>query len=224
MDQQKYGNNALIDFDSIVDTDLAILRLVQIKYANEKYMKRNILHADDYLLKCELLLRKDPNPLSIVFKEEYQSSAKDVFEDLITNHYDEILEHSDPTAIFGLMQTYKKTSGVIRCTVLCKNSHQEQYIKSIDKEIVTTISNGNINVKPYDSIFIKNYATALTFDNLEGKSIFVSNYSFNLEDNKRTVMLLSISVFVTDVNKVYLIDPYINFKLPEKIVEKEVSK
>lgn len=215
----KYGNNVLIEFEAVVDLDFGFLKLIQSKYNNLKFMKSYVLKADTYFLKYLLLTRRDPNPLSVMINKEYEQDVDQIFKDIVASDRSEILELSSPTAIFGLIETYKKTDGVINCTVLCKTQQDEQYIKNLDDSIRTIVKGYDIDLSTYDSIFIKDYNDILKYNKMEAKSIFLLKYAFNLEDDKREIPLIKISIFVTDVNKIYLVTPYVGFKFPENLPE-----
>lgn len=223
MPQAKYGTNILVDFNCIVDIDFAIIQYLQKNCVNEKYMKSYVLHGSDYFIKCLLLQRKNINPVSIIIKDEYIDSADDILEEILEEHYDEILNIITPTAIFGLIVTYVsiEESG-IHCDILCKNQQQEQYIKNINPLLTTIRYDKGMSVRIYDSVFIKVYEEILTFSDFGGKYAYLMNYSYNLEENEKGVELPKklISALITDVNRVFTIDPYVDFKLPQKIIIK----
>jgi len=222
----KYGNTVLFDFEAVIDIDYSIVTFLR-DISNQKYIRPSIIEADYNFLKSLILTRRNNNPLSVLLSDEYLNSIDDIYNSLLKNdnYYDQIIRLSEHNDVFKLMQTYRKTlDGVIKCDVLCHNHIQEGFIKSVDSTINTILKNKeeNFNVKRYDSIFIKYYPDVLKFDKLEGKHIFLLNYQFNLEENTNKIIpKLDISFYVTDVNKVYMVDPYIDFKLPEKIIERK---
>jgi len=217
----EYGNNVLLELDTIIDLDYGIIKLIRQKYNNLEYMKDYMLNADEYFTKCMILSRKDPNPVTIMLQDKYLDNANSIYEDMLEQDMDTILELTPPTNIFGLLQTYRKTDGIIKCTILCKNVREEQYIKSIDPSLNVIVGDHSVDLTIYDSIFIKNYRDTLKYNKLnrlEGKSLFISRYDFNLQPERdEDTVLFDVSVFIADVNKVYLVTPYTNFKFPEKI-------
>jgi hypothetical protein len=211
----EHGRNIIAEFETLVDVDLGILRLIQIKYPNKKYMKDHVLKGDDYFLRCLLLERKNINPLSILFKDEYQENIDSILDDIYKNEIEEVYKLSEPLSLFGLMQTYKKNEAIGTC-VLCKNIQQEQYIKRVDDTLTIRKDGYNVSLNNYDVFAIKTYKDILNYTKpIKGKSIYLMNYKYNLEDKDGlTIPLLEISKHVTDVNNLYMIDPYIDFKLP----------
>jgi hypothetical protein len=214
----KYGMNNIATFDCVTDRDMAIVKIIREKYNNSNFIRQEILHADEYFLRCLLIMRKDINPLSVVLKKEYLSSADDILEELLAS--EDIYDKLSTNAIYSLLNMYMTTNGVITCDILCKNEQEEHYIKSLEDNNVGTIVGDikKVNVSSYDSFFVRDYRDILKFNVLKGKYIYVPTYAFNFEEDEKTP-LLSVSVQVADINIVKTLCPYPNFILPEK--EKE---
>lgn len=230
MEATKYGNNILAEFDSLIDVNYGVLRLVQIKYNNEEYIKKHILDADSYVLRCLLLQRKDYNPLYIALKDEYIDNAEDLYNEIIENEYKDVLKYTIPNSLFELMKMYRQTDGVINVTVLCKNEIQEQYIKQLNKDMPVFVGNyEDINTDKYDSYFVDYYPNILKFGNkeFEAKSIFIPKYAYNLDKGVagEDVPIIPVSGLIADVNKVYIISPFSDFETPaDEMIENNDSK
>ena len=211
----KYGNNVLVDFEALVDIDYGIIRYIVREFKDSSYLLPHVVNATEYFAKCLLLIRENKNPLSIIFKKEYHSSIDDILEELVNDEtkYKEILELSPPMAMFDVIQAYKRTSGVIKCDILCKNSLQEQYIKRYEKDCKVIVSD-SVDTKQYDTIIIKTYANILKHKNVQGKSIIICEYRYNQRKGFNLVLDPSIDVLISKINNTFLVMPYKNFKLP----------
>ena len=219
-----YTSKIIVDFDSIVDTDFGIICYVIKHYKDSKYLLDYVVKGTEYFVKCLLLVREDENPLSIIFKPEYKNSIDSILKEIeTTDEYKEVLKHAKPTAIFGLIETYKKTNGVIDATILCKNQIQEQYIKKIDNNLKVIVSE-SIDLEPYGTMIVKNYSSLLRHNNVLGKSIIVCEYAYNMDKDRDRVLNPKVDVLISKSNNTFIVFPYLNFKLPEKVVEREVEK
>ena len=60
-------NELLVEFDFLVDLDMALFRLVKDKYSNSEYVDKNIINMNnEYRIIRMLLYRKHINPLEIL--------------------------------------------------------------------------------------------------------------------------------------------------------------
>lgn len=212
-----YTSSIIFEFDGIVDIDLAILRYMQIKFPKSKYLDQDMVKADDYFLKCQAVLRTNPNPLSIIFKEEYHNSIDKIYKDIIKDEYDTILKYASPLGTFSMITTARRTDGLLKYIILCKNQKQEQYIKSIDAELQTSCDGYTIDVKKYDGLLIKDYHTLSKYDELINKSIYVLGYTYNLEPGyeKENVLNLKLSADYFGRNRLLVVSPYSELIIPE---------
>ena len=153
------------------------------------------------------------------------SSIDTLYNEIYDKYEDNILNNSTPLAPLRLLKNFMGVdNGVIKCTVLCKNLKQEQFIKSLIPEVNTIIETdySNIDIDKYDSFFIEDYSRTLQFKDLKGKNIIILNYLFNLEpDINKILPRMDVSVFVTDLNKVFLVDPYFELEQPLDITIKK---
>lgn len=202
------GNNILVDFNMIVDTDLGLINLIKKEYNNTDFIIDYLYSMKNQVIIEQLLNRKDKNPLSIIIKEEYKDSIDNLYKEFIETEYDNILKQSPTTDIMGLIKTYLNT-GAVHVDIICKNKSEEQIINNfnISRLKVIVEETSKIDIVNYDSIFIKDYSSILNYKGVVAKNIFIGNYRYNLDDDNRTP-LNDISLLVAKTNLVSIIDMY----------------
>lgn len=203
------GNNILVDFDIVIDTDLGLINLMKKEYNNTDFVLSYINNMKDKVIIEQLLQRKNKNPLSIVIKQEYMDSIDNLYKEFLETDYDNILKYSKVTDIMNLMNAYINT-GSVHVEIICKNKSEEQLINNLNlPQLKVTVENdkSKIDISVYDTIFIKDYSDIIKFKGLVAKNIFIGNYKFNLEDDNHTP-LNDISLLVGRTNLVSIIDVY----------------
>lgn len=207
----KYTTSNLVEFDAVVDTDLAIIDYMISNY-NKSFFKESVLNASSRnVIKNLLLFREDINPLTILLKDEYLESAEDLFKEIINTKYEEVLKLAEPTDIFRYIKTLEdETEGVVISTINCKNKLEQQMINELAGIMRTDINQKDMNT--FTCLFVKNIKDIETYRNFGGKYIYLSNFKFNL--NEDFVIKLDIAS-VAGYNSVKIIDPYVGLILPK---------
>ena len=207
------GENVLIEFDATVDTDIGVIKVLKEKYGNPKFVREEVLSIDSDEALIEMLLyRSQPNPLTVCLKDDYLDQADSLYNQIIENEYDKILEYSNYTAIAKIVSMFiKAPNNSIKCTVVCKNEKQKHFIKRYDEDIEVIIGDYDKDLAPYTSIFIKHYIGILNYKNVEGKNIYVSRIVCNMDVMMgEYIPKIAISTLVGYVNRITLIDVYPN--------------
>lgn len=126
-----------------------------------------------------------------------------------------------PLAPLKLLKNFISVeNNVIKCKVLCKTLKQEQFIKSILPDVQTIVEPdvSKVDLNEFDSIFVKRYIDILKYREVKCKNVIILKYNYNLEPAMtKLVPRLDVSLFVTDVNNVYLVDPYVDIEMPLEI-------
>ena len=204
---------SLFAFSSVVDMAMAVYNYIHKYSSSDIFMKENMnLKTDEEIIKL-LINRTSLNPLELVIKPEYDSS--DLYLDLMENHQKELLEYARATDAFALMVTYLKMLNDVSIKVLCENELQSKYIKKLNSNIDTLIMHKEeTNPALYDSLYIKFYAEAISFPNLNGKNIYISRAKYNMDHDLDSdyVPNTHISAIVGYTNKIHLMDLYKNIK------------
>ena len=205
-------NRILVEFDMLVDLDLAIFKYIKDKYNNPDYVDQNIIKMNDEKQIIQMMLnRQCINPLEILIPDE---DVLDLYYDIINNHMDELLKYAKASDLFGLMITFLNEASSLEITVLCKSKIESDFIKSLNNRLDTVVYNNykNVPVNNYTVLYIKYYASALQYNSIEGKHIYISNARYNMEPDYN-IPTIAISGLIGDVNIIHMIDMYRNIKV-----------
>lgn len=179
-----YTLNMLIPFDLLIDLDLGLIKLLHFDYRNDEYFYTGILDGPDDCIRYELLMRKDPNPLIIAMKNTDDVETMDsLYSQFMEKEYSKILSLSKGTSLADLTKLSSYDSDkVIRITVLCRSKEEEEVIRSRNINPYNTIISNpkDINLSDYNCIYVKNISDLDLYRKVEGLTIFIPNYGFNL--------------------------------------------
>lgn len=218
--KQKIANDILIDYDLLFDEDYGIRQIILDKYRNNDCFKIEMLsNTDRITLNGILASREDKNPLSIMLKTEYMDSKDSLYEEFKKYLDDEIIKLSPKTDLVSTLKMLNLT-GEVNINVLCKKISQKQNIKekitNMDYNIIL-YEDEKIDIKNYDSLYIKFYDVLDMITFPKAKNIYVADYRFNsLEyllsdpENYDEKLLLNLYLLFR-VNKFSMIDLY-NYK------------
>lgn len=205
-------NRILVEFDMLVDLDLAIFKYIKDKYNNPDYVDQNIIKMNDEKQIIQMMLnRQCINPLEIIIPNE---EVLDLYYDIINNHMDELLQYAKASDLFGLMITFLNEASSLEITVLCKSKLESDFIKSLNDRLNTVIyaNYKNAPINNYTILYIKYYPSVLEYNNIEGKHIYISNARYNMEPDSN-MPTIAISGLIGDVNIVHMIDMYRDIKV-----------
>lgn len=203
-----YSSNILFDFDAIVDMDIAIVRFFKEYLSDSIYVDYDMMqNNDEYFFKAMLIDREDKNPVKMMLRNDTKDSADLIYNELIADHYEELLKMAPPLSVFDLMITASKTN-IINCTVLCKNQYEKQYIKKVSKECITIDYSNELNLDLYNCLYIKNFDFLLKFPDLRAKDVYILSYKYNLEPRQDNIPRLDIFKKISNSIKLHIISPY----------------
>lgn len=199
----------LVTFDSIIDLDLAMLKMIQSEYNNPDVINQEVMHLSLHDVKVRLLNRTHENPLSICI--DNIDDANKIYSEIIQTQYSKLLSYQTPTGVFKLMEVYDKNKGT-DVTVLCRSEEEKNIIRSYDKEINVMITQpGEVDVKSYDIFFIKSPSHIFEYKNeFIEKRIFVLDYRFNLTFGEDGFVFPDIRVarVLVPFNKIGMVNVY----------------
>jgi hypothetical protein len=202
---------ALVEFEYIIDLDLAIFKYIKANYGDSNLLKQDVVKLNNEVDIIKLLInRHNINPLEVLFDESYDTT--DLYLDLYNNHMSEILEYAKACDAMALMVTYLRLLKEVSITVLCDSQEQADMITSINNLFDTKIaSRESVVLNKYDTIYIKYYAKTLSYKNgIHGKNIYVSNARYNMEEEKDRILNIDVSTFIGYDNKIRTMDLYKN--------------
>lgn len=193
--------NILIDFEMLFNLDYGLIKTIVLKYNNSKYTNDSYLKSvqfDD--LMHDLLNQEKDDPLQLVFKDGVD--YKDIYNQLYKNEIEEIVKHSCPTKIVGLMTELMKYNNNNNIMVICKNRYEEQKIRSMHL-LTKTVNINDINNLVYDCYYCKDIKRINMFKEIDRKYIYIANYKYNiieLEENKE----LSSKLFLNNLDLIQI--------------------
>lgn len=213
----------LVEFESIIDLDFAMLSMVQSEYNNPKFIDQSIMHLSAHDVKSRLLNRKHECPLSICVQD--LETAINLYKEIMETQYTKLLSYQTPTGVFKLTEVYDKNDGT-NVTILCQSNEEVEVIRLYDKTInVIVVDNkSEVDVSKYDVFILKSYANIFSYTNkFVEKHIFVLDYRFNLTfgDDGFVFPDLSISKGLVPINRVGMVNVYeksenIKLNIPNK--------
>ena len=153
-------NRILVEFEFLIDLDVAIFKFIRAEYNNLKFVDQNIIkiNNEDEIIKL-MINRQHINPLEIILPNV---DSTNLYDDIINNHMNELLKYAKASDIFPLMVTFLKEATSVDITVLCNSKLQEDFIKSLNNKLNTVIYDdyNNVPVDKYTILYMsicKNY-------------------------------------------------------------------
>ena len=178
-----YIINALVPFNILIDTDMGILKLIDYEYHNEDFFLPGILNTSETNQRYFLATRNISNVVEALLSVEDKELAEDLYRQFMEKEYDQILKLSCNTAICDLTLLLKKNMNqVIRVTVLCEDEKQKKLIEDRRISVFRIIVDKpeDMSLKNYGTIFVKDVKDLDRYRIVEGKTIYVPSYGFNV--------------------------------------------
>lgn len=205
-----YDNRILVEFEALIDLDLAIYKYIRNNYASSEYVDQEFIHLmDEREIIYRFLSRKHINPLEIIMPD---LDTENLYNDLRNNHLEDLLQYATAYDTFGLMITYLNLASSVSVTVWCKSKTESDFIKSLNSRLETIVvpERKDIDISEYTIIYTKYVAQLLEYPHIEGKHLFIAAAKFNMEENSN--MPNKLCVLFTDVNLIHLVDLYAKIK------------
>ena len=132
-------NELLVDFNFVIDLDIAMYKYIQNKYADSIYVDDRLIHSkNDYAIINLMIHRVSENPLQVLMPT---INPDNIYNEIIKNDEAELLRFARPYDSFYLLVTYLVHAASVGITVLCNNELESDFIKSIDNRVSTIICN-----------------------------------------------------------------------------------
>lgn len=205
-----YDNELLVEFEFLIDLDLAMYKFIKDKYFDSEYVDQKFINEkDERAIIYNLLNRKHINPLEIIMPEV---ETTNLYLDIIENHYDELLNYATAYDTFGLMITFLNNASSVGITVWCKSKLEEDFIKKLNPTLNTIVipNRRDIVLSKYTVMYVKYIAYLAEYSAIEGKHIYIAAAKYNMEEDKD--MVNSLCCLYSDVNIFHLIDLYTAIK------------
>lgn len=210
----------LFDFESLVDTKVGCVRyILNSKKLNTSYIKPCMLEPTLALLKQLSIGSIERNPVKWILKDEYSDSADDLYKELMTDHYDSVLNNAISTDIFKLVRYTKKASNFgVETVINCFSEKQKEMLKTVltDKSDVVYVDSVN-DLSSYNCLYISDIERLSMYLHIYGRTVYIHN-TINIYDADGNLK--------PDVRKyngkvvIKTVDPYIGIPLFIKSNEK----
>lgn len=173
---------AIFEFEMLFDLDYTLATLVQRYYGKSKYFD-TVLEEDPISLRLLLLTRTEKNPIYILLKPEYRDSADSLYEELKEEFSMELYLRRNIyfTEFYKFFSVLIKSDGAVADIGVIVNNKKEEAIVRELSPLIRVFDSKEIARNDYDALYIKDKDTVgLITPKVEGKTIFLANYGFNL--------------------------------------------
>lgn len=173
---------AIFEFEMLFDLDYTLATLIQRYYGKSKYFD-TVLEEDPISLRLLLLTRTEKNPIYILLKPEYRDSADSLYEELKEEFSMELYLRRNIyfTEFYKFFSVLIKSDGAVADIGVIVNNKKEEAIVRELSPLIRVFDSKEIAHNDYDALYIKDKDTVgLITPRVEGKTIFLANYGFNL--------------------------------------------
>lgn len=173
---------AIFEFEMLFDLDYTLATLIQRYYGKSKYFD-TVLEEDPISLRLLLLTRTEKNPIYILLKPEYRDSADSLYEELKEEFSMELYLRRNIyfTEFYKFFSVLIKSDGTVADIGVIVNNKKEEAIVRELSPLIRVFDSKEIAHNDYDALYIKDKDTVgLITPRVEGKTIFLANYGFNL--------------------------------------------
>lgn len=206
-------HNYLISFNSVIDLDFSILRMIQAEYNNPKFINQDIMGMTTKQVKYALINREDPNPVTVCINDK--KLADDIYKEIMTTRYNDLLsedKYLSITGIFFLISVYTAMDNVY-VNVLCTSKEEENIIHKYHSKVKTLVIKdpSEMELDEYTEFIFKNKNDVYKFKNtFNEKRILLLNYKFNttFDDKPYPDVEVSHYLWTHGFSKTAIIDTY----------------
>lgn len=209
-------NSLLVEFDFLVDMDLALWRYFRDKYRDSEYVDKDIINLNDEWLVEEILLARTQSNVLELLLPNYDTMG--MYNDLLSKqNLPEVLKYATAYDTLALMVTYLKITTDIDISILCRNKIEEDFIVDLCPILSGHTIVGNRFEQDLDSytvLYVKHISYCLEYfvsDKLNGKNIYIAHAGYNMEPGKPCTNIALTKLF-SDTNSIETIDLYTNIK------------
>lgn len=179
-----HQNNILVSFESVIDTDIGLLRLIKKDY-NTDFFYQSILDSPEYIWKDLLNRRPVLNPLYCIMDDETEEDeelSNNLYNQFMDEEYSKILDLSPPGTLSKIVGTNFYSKDLLKLTVLCKNQMEKDIldIKEIKYHDAIIADRKEIYTPKYEIISEKSVWDIDKYINLERNTLLIPDYGFNI--------------------------------------------
>lgn len=207
-------NELLVEFEFIIDLDMAMYKYIQKNYASSEYVDQQLIYSkNEYAIINLMMHRINMNPLRVLMPNV---DPDKLYNEIIDNSENEVLKYAKPYDSFYLIITYIIQASSVGVTILCNNQIEADFIKSKDSRVNTLIceDKSKLDLKKYTALYVKYFHNLIKYGNIEGKYIYISSARYNYDKNNK--LDESLILLYGDLNIIKFMDLYTQIKYHRK--------
>lgn len=207
-----HDNDILFDFNILFDSDIAIYRIIKSDYNDIPYVYKELIDLDnEEAIILLLLLRRDPNPLTL-FMPNVDTTK--LYEEMLINDKKHLLSKIKPTDLlqfcFSILHNANSVGVAVRCNDQDEADVLLDFCKKFNIDINYVIKKrSDIDLKEYTTLYTKYLIDLKDYKNLKGKNIYIVNANYNIDNSEINILL---SGAFSMLNVIKTIDMYDNVK------------
>lgn len=173
----------LFDFESVFDIDYTLIQLIQNKFKGSDYFN-SVINEDPITIRMLLRDREDINPLSIILKENYLDSERELYDELIKKYYKDIYRNIAYTEISNFFTTLSfSDKAIINPMMVCRNEFEEYLAKTLQVKTdrLSIVKPDKVKSTDFSAYFVKSTESLKeNCPDIKSKTIFLLDYGFNV--------------------------------------------
>ncbi len=204
----------LISFNTLIDEDIACLKYAILEIGINPSFDLDKLKSKKYMdMIGDIYRRKYKNPLYYIAAPNADKNLLDrVYDELLTEREDEVLNYGVTTDMYGLMEDFKKSSDIIP-TILFYTDSQHKVLKSLKNTSsidCVSIQEARKNPTRWSQFYFKYINEIEPFKNLGSRTFYFSTAGINLNDDNSDIIMSKDDIMdlVRKKNKITLFDIY----------------
>ena len=197
----------LCSFESLFDIDIGCIGYILLNFKDNKYIKPEAYNYTPLFVQYKLVHRDVLNPLSVIFKDEYNDQIDNLYNEILENKYDDVVKLSYQTYLSVLIDQLKIMGGYT-IEVECESDTEKDKVSKIG---LTSVDYQE-NLDKYFTLVLKSPKDLKDRLLFTGKTVYLWNTSINYFDMKKGVeneiLTDEIIALMGQKNVIKMIDPY----------------
>ena len=204
----------LIEFKAALGYDVGTVLYLIDKFNNPTYIDPKLFAFKKFpypeVWYNLLIWRTVRNPVECSLKDQWKSSADNIYNQLMEKYEEKIYMHSSLTDTIKFINT--SLSGEVwasRCTISCENAIQAKIARMISPNSEVVLN--ETDLANYDILYVEHYEDIAKFKNRSCKIICLSEKRFNFTDE---FTIKPEAIELVKGNKLRIIEAYKGIRLP----------
>lgn len=205
----------LIEFKAALGYDVGTVLYLIDKFNNPTYIDPKLFSFKKFpypeVWYNHLVWRTVRNPVECALKDQWKSSADNIYNQLMEKYEEKIYMHSPLTDTLKFINTSLSGGKVwaSRCTISCENEIQAKIARMISPSSEVILNETDLT--NYDVLYVEHYEDIAKFRNRSCKIICLSEKRFNFTDE---FTIKPEAIELVKGNKLRIIEAYKGIRLP----------